>query len=92
MSTVDKRAALHHLIEEANEAFIEAAYLIFTGQQTQSYDPIVGYSIEGEPMYASVAKQEYKRRVEAVDQGAYITLQELKKESQTWLQGTTDTK
>jgi selenophosphate synthase len=92
MSTVDKRAALHHLIEGANEVFIEAAYLILTGQQAQSPDPIIGYSVEGKPMHASVAKQEYKRRVEAVDQGAFITLEELKKESKTWLQGTADTK
>jgi hypothetical protein len=38
-------------------------------------------------MHASVARREFKARVEAADRGEYITLDELKKESEKWLKG-----
>lgn len=53
-----------------------------------SEDPIIGYSQTGDPMYASTAREAYQKRYEAVEQGSFITLEDLKKESQTWLKGT----
>lgn len=56
--------------------------------EQQGDDPIIGYDIEGNPIFASVAKREFKARLDAVDRGDYITLEDLKKESETWLKGT----
>jgi len=74
MSTVDKRAALHHLIDEANEAFIEAAFLIFTAAQTEKP---YGYEVDGTPIYASKLGAELDKEITAAENGNYITAQEL---------------
>lgn len=85
MSTVEMRTEVHQMIDEIDSTLLEAIYAMLDAYQKRQEDPIIGYSVGGSPMYASVAKEEFKRRVEAVDDGAFITLEELKNEAQTWL-------
>jgi len=92
MSAVEIRADLIERITNMDERFLQAMHQIAVAYDSRDIDPIIGYSVQGDPMYASVAKEEFKRRFEAVDEGEFITLEELKKESETWLKGTAATK
>ena len=93
MSTVEIRAEINSLldkVQDQNESFLKVVHSMLSSY-IKDHDPVIGYSVSGEPMYASVAKEEFKARYDAIDQGDYITLEELKKESETWLQGTEPT-
>ena len=45
---------------------------------------IIGYTIEGEPILAKDAKVEYLKRLEDMEKGDFITLNDLEKEVQKW--------
>lgn len=53
-------------------------------ERTPDGDFIIGYDIDGTPKLASVMKEEYARRLEAVKRGEYITIQQLREESKKW--------
>ena len=85
-NTSELRADLHRYIEQLDDKFVAIVHSMFdTYIKQQEEDPIIGYSVEGVPMYASVAKREFKARMDAADRGEFITLEELIKESGTWL-------
>ena len=79
MSTVEKRTEVHQMIDEIDSAFLDVVYAMLDTYKKQQEDSIIGYNVNGDPMYASVAKEEFKRRFEAIDEGKFITLDELKK-------------
>jgi hypothetical protein len=88
MSTIEIRTEVHQMIDEVDETLLKAIHAMLGAYQKElSEDPIIGYSQTGKPMYASTAREAYQKRYEAVDQGSFITLEDLKKESQTWLKG-----
>jgi len=90
-NTSELRADLHRYIDLLDDKFIAVAHSMFGAyMEQQENDPIIGYSVEGVPMHASVARREFKARVEAAGRGEYITLDELKKESEKWLKGKED--
>jgi hypothetical protein len=88
VNTAELRADLHRYIDELDDKFIAVVHSMFdTYVEQQKEDPIIGYNVEGEPIYASVAKREYKARLEAAERGDFTTLDELKEESLKWLKG-----
>ena len=89
MSSAELRSELHEYIDRLDDQFVAVVHsMLDTYIKQQEGDPIVGYDGEGNPIHASVAKEEYKARLEAVDRGEYVTLEELKKQSRTWLKNT----
>jgi orotate phosphoribosyltransferase-like protein len=87
-NAAELRADLHRHIDRLDDKFISIVHAMVDAYlEQQEDDPIIGYSVDGIPMYASVAKREFKARLEAVDRGEFITLEELEKESETWLKG-----
>lgn len=85
MGTVEIRAEVHNMIDRLDEGFLKVVYaMLETYERQQKEDPIVGYDIEGLPLYASVAKAEYARRVAAMKDGQSTTIEELRKESEEW--------
>ena len=48
-------------------------------------DPIIGYDpVDGTPVRTSVAVKQFEKDLKAVDQGEYITIEDLEKESEEW--------
>ncbi len=89
MSTIEIRTEVHQMIDEVDETLLKAIHAMLGAYQRElSEDPIIGYGPTGDPMYASTAREAYEKRYEAVEHGSFITLEDLKKESQTWLKGT----
>lgn len=88
-NAAEMKADLHRYIDMLDDKFVAIVYaMVGAYMEQQEDDPIIGYDIDGNPMFASVAKREFKARLNAVDRGEYITLEELEKESETWLKGT----
>lgn len=87
-NAAEMRSDLHRYVDQLDDKFVAIVHsMVGTYIEQQEDDPIIGYSVDGVPMYASVAKREFKARLDAVDRGEFITLEELKKESETWLKG-----
>ncbi len=85
MSTAEKRTALYRLIDEADETFIEAAYLLLANKQAKDEDPIVGYETDGTPVRASDFLDEAEIAIAEAKAGKGISVEELEKRSEQWL-------
>lgn len=86
MSTVDMRAEMHQMIDEVDNALLEAIHaMLGTYKKRQEEDPIVGYEIDGTPLTLSTLEKQADEAVAQVERGEYITLEELEKESEQWL-------
>ena len=74
-------------VDQVDETFLSAVHAMmgtYVEKQEQE-DPILGYNADGEPQYASVVGPIYDERVRAAkEDGAFITLEELKQEAETW--------
>jgi len=81
------RQALHKRIDQIDEKFLKAVYAMVTAYLDEE-DPIVGYEVDGKPIYASALREELDKEVENVVNGDYISAEELDKKSRTWLQST----
>lgn len=87
MSTLEMRQALHKRIDQIDEKFLKAVYAMVAAYLDEE-DPIVGYEVDGKPIYASALREELDKEVENVVNGDYISAEELDKKSRTWLQST----
>jgi hypothetical protein len=84
MSAAEIRAELHQLIDQLDERFLKAVHSMVSTYQSEE-DEIVGYRIDsGEPIYESKLGEELDAIVEEVENGDYITLEDLKRESEEW--------
>ena len=88
MSTAEKKQALQKRIDQIeDEKFLNAIYVMVEAYVEE--DPIIGYDpVDGTPKHASRMQEELKQEVEAGRRGEYITLEELRKKSDQWLQRT----
>lgn len=89
MSIQQIRQEIDQYLDQVDESFLKVVHaMLTTYTNEQEEDPIIGYDVDGTPMYASQAKEEFQRRIEAVERGEYLTIEELRKESETWLKNT----
>lgn len=88
MSTAEKRATLCQKMNELDDKFIEAIYAIveaYVEKEEEQEDQIIGYRAGTfEPVYASKMVDELDSIMKEVEEGDYITLEDLEKESETW--------
>jgi len=82
MSTTEIRAELHQLIDEIDDRFLKAVYLMVRSYQEK--DPIIGYDIDGTPRSASELTAMLDDEVAAASRGEYKTIEEFRKESARW--------
>jgi hypothetical protein len=87
MSTTDMRSEVATWLNDLDDNFLAAVHAMvgtYVGKQEKA-DPIIGYTLEGQPKYASKMKAIYDEEVRAAEEeGAFITLEELEEESATW--------
>ena len=48
------------------------------------YNPGIGYVLDGKPLKASEAKAAFAQRIEDMENGDYVSFEDLKKEAETW--------
>jgi len=78
MSTTEMKATIQRYINEGNEEKIAQMYA------SVAEDEIVGYNIDGTPIFAEAFKKEAEEILQRMEAGEYRTLDELEKESAKW--------
>ncbi len=86
MSTTEMRSELHQLIDQVDERFLKAVYLMVRAYQEK--DPVISYDIDGTPRTASELTAILDEEVEAARRGEYIAIEEFQKQSAQWGQST----
>ncbi len=76
MSTVEIRAELHQLIDQVDERFLKAMHLMVSAYQSEN--PIIGYEIDGTPVYAKEARKQFDEDLK--DRESFMSLEDFKKE------------
>jgi len=85
MSTVEMRTEVHQMIDEVDNALLEAIHaMLGTYKKRQEEDLILGYDADGKPLHVNEAKKLFKAELEGVKRGEYMTIEEFEKESETW--------
>jgi uncharacterized protein (UPF0297 family) len=86
MSTTDMRSEVATWLNDLDDNFLAAVHaMVGTYVAKQEVDPIIGYTVSGEPKYASKMKETYDAEVRAAEEeGTFITLEELEVESAQW--------
>jgi hypothetical protein len=85
MSNLEIKTELHRLIDQVDERFLKALYLMVSAYQEEK--PL-GYNMDGTPIFGSVLGKELDKEVEAAKQGRYISVEELEKRSEQWMERT----
>ena len=85
MSTAEMKSEIHTLLEQVEDSYVEAIHTLLNTHVGKQDDPIISYDLEGNPQYASQMKEIFLKELEEVKKGNFVTLDELKEESKTWL-------
>lgn len=91
MSAVEIRAEIDSLLDKVqgqNESFLKVVHSMLSTYVQGQEDPIIGYETDGTPVTASAFLEQADEAMAAVERGEYITLEELEKESEEWLNPT----
>ena len=88
MSVSEQRSRAPELLDQLNDEFFSAVYSMLETYVSQQQLNIVGYEIDGTPITAKMFLEQADEAMAAVDRGEYITLEELEKESEEWLERT----
>ena len=89
MTIAEQRSHVPTLLEKVDDEFFSTVYaMLETYVRKQRPDPIIGYETDGTPVTAKAFLQQADEAMAAVDRGEYVTLEELEKESEAWLERT----
>ncbi|MEM0992528.1 MAG: hypothetical protein AAF847_10375 [Bacteroidota bacterium] len=84
MNTAAIRTEIHDMVDHLDDSFLKVVHSMLATYRQEQIDPIVGYDLKGNPLYASVAKVEYAKRVEAMKNGQSTSIEDLRKEATEW--------
>ena len=86
MSAAEIRAEINSYLEKVqDESFLKVVHSMLDTYLKENEDPIIGYDIEGNPKRASVMRKVYEEEIRAArEEGAFITIEELEKEMESW--------
>ena len=88
MSAIEIKNQIHQYLEEVDDSFLKAIHSMLDTYVKGKKDPIIGYDVQGKPLYASQAKKQYENDLKAVEEGEFITAKDLRKVSKKWLKPT----
>ncbi|MEN0046889.1 MAG: hypothetical protein AAF806_07530 [Bacteroidota bacterium] len=78
MNTAAIRTEIHDMVDHLDDSFLKVVHSMLATYRQEQEDAVVGYDVEGSPFYASEAKVEYAKRVEAMKKGQSTSVEELK--------------
>jgi hypothetical protein len=92
MYAEDIKAVLHQRIEQADIRLLQIVYaMVETYIEQHSIaapdKDLAGYPVHDEPLTIAELKQKIALAEEQIDQGVYLTLEDLEKEAESWLSG-----
>lgn len=82
MNQVQVRFEVHQMVDRLDEHLLAAVHsMLATYEQKKEEDTIIGYDIKGTPLLASELRAELLREIELVEQGNFMSIEALEKES-----------
>jgi len=84
MSSTQIKTEIHQIIDRLDESFLKVVHSMLDTYIQQQDDSVIGYDIEGNPVKADKAKEEYKARLDKIKKGKYSTIEQVAKESTEW--------
>lgn len=85
MNASEIKAEIDSYLEKVqDERFLRVVHSMLDAYVREHEDPVIGYDVDGVPLYASVAKKLFKEQLEGVERGEYITIEDLEKDMETW--------
>jgi len=84
MTTVQLKKAVHDYIDNLDDNFLQIVHSMLE-THAQQVDPIIGYDADGTPLRASEMKKLYEQDMKDMENGDFVTLEELRKESVEWM-------
>ena len=85
MSQQEKRAYAHELIDRVDDEFFDAILLLMETYVRKQDNQVIGYTPSGEPVKVSAFLEEAEEQVRRAKAGEGISIEELKKRSNQWL-------
>lgn len=88
MSAAEIRSEIDNLldrVQDKNESFLKVVHSMLSTYVQEQEDPIIGYEVDGTAITVSTFLEQADKAMADVERGEYITLEELKKESEQWL-------
>ena len=83
MSSIQLRTEINTYLDQIDSSFLRVVHSMLS-TYVEEKNTILGYKTSGEPLLAEEAKTVFKKRLEVMDEGDYLTVEELEKESETW--------
>lgn len=80
MTNVQLKKAVHHYVDNLDDNFLQVVHSMLETHAQQT-DPIIGYDTDGTPLRASEMKTLYEQDMKDMENGDFITLEELRKDA-----------
>jgi len=88
MGTTELKTQINQYLEQVDENLLRAIHAMLYTYVQEHKEPIIGYDIAGKPVKANDAKKQYAKDIAAVENGEFISIDDLKKKSKQWLKPT----
>lgn len=83
MGTIELREKLIHLINTADEQYLESLSYLVESKKVVKGD-IVAYTVQGEPLTKEMYVKKVKKTEASVKAGNFTTIEDLEKEVENW--------
>ncbi len=87
MTALQLKKAVHDYVDNLDNNFLQIIHSMLETHAQQT-DPVIGYDTDGTPLRASEMKKLYEQDMKDMENGDFITLEELRKESAEWMNAT----
>ena len=87
MGAVELKIKINEYLDRVDSSFLNVIHAMLDAYVKEN-DSIIGYDTKGKPLYASEAKRQFNKDLEAVERGEFVTIDELKVEAAEWLKPT----
>lgn len=81
---VQLRAEIDSYLNQVDDSFLRVVHSMLTTYMEEKHQAVIGYDTNGKPLSADKAKALFKERLVAMEQGDFISNEELRKEAETW--------
>ncbi|MEL7160486.1 MAG: hypothetical protein AAFN92_06995 [Bacteroidota bacterium] len=86
MTITEQRNHFPELLDQVDDEFFSTVYaMLEIYVRKQQEDPVIGYTLYGQPKYASHMKAVYAKQIRAAEEdGQFMTVDELEEAAESW--------
>lgn len=83
MINTELRTQIDGYLDQIDDHFLKVVHSMLS-TYIEEQETIIGYKASGEPLLAEEAKGIFRNRLKEMDEGDYLTVEELENESESW--------